>query len=57
MTNQTTNKRPLDQAKEFLTGIIDGSPEDDARIWFENAPYEMKLAAFIKLDVRNARHD
>lgn len=46
---ETTKKRPLEQAREFLAGIVEGSPEDDARIWFENAPYEMKLAAFIRL--------
>lgn len=50
--NQTTPKRPIELAREFLDSIVDGSPEDDARIWFENAPYEMRLAAFIKLDVK-----
>lgn len=34
----------------FLDDIIDGSPEDDARIWFENATPAMRLAAFIQLD-------
>lgn len=39
------------RAAEFLNSIQDGSPEDDSRIWFDNATPEQRLAAFIKLDV------
>jgi hypothetical protein len=42
---------PLIRARAFLDRIVDGSPEDDARIWFENAQLELRLAAFIALDV------
>lgn len=45
-------KSQVDQAREFLDNIVENSPEDHARIWFENALPEVRLAAFIKLDVK-----
>lgn len=39
------------RAREFLDSIVEGSPEQDSMLWFENAPYVVRLAAFIKLDV------
>ncbi len=48
--DDTTNTRDL--ARAFLNGITEGSPEDDARIWFENAPPEVRLATFIRLRVQ-----
>ena len=41
---------PIERAKSYLATIQDNSPEDDDRIWFENASYEVKLAAYIILN-------
>ena len=47
----TMNENSSTRAKRFLAAIVDDTPEDRARIWFENAPPEVRLAAFIRLDV------
>ena len=39
------------RAREFLDSIVEGSPEQNSMLWFENAPYVVRLVAFIKLDV------
>lgn len=47
----TTQTSALTRAREFLDSIAEGSPEQDSMLWFENEPHEVRLAAFIKLDV------
>lgn len=43
------------RAKAFLDSIEEDSSEDLSRIWFENAPYEVRLAAFIQLETENRK--
>lgn len=47
----TPRTSALTRAREFLDSIVEGSPEQDSMLWFENEPHEVRLAAFIKLDV------
>lgn len=43
------------RAKAFLESIEDDTPEDLSRIWFENALYEVRLAAFVQLETENRK--
>lgn len=45
----------IEEAREFLASIVDGSPEDTSRCWFENAPPEVRCEAFVRLEVASLR--
>jgi hypothetical protein len=52
MSEQTT---PHDDAVMYLDAIVDGSLEDESRIWFENASYPRKAAAFVRVEAEVLR--
>lgn len=41
---------PSERARQFLDAITEGSPEQDSLLWYENAPPDVRKAAFIKVD-------
>ena len=55
MGESIERKSNRQRAIDFLETIKEGSREDDARIWFENATHEERLAAFIRLDTHDVR--